>query len=540
MNRKDFISRFKKIKKLILNLPLHPFLFAVFPLLSFYSFNIKELTLNVLLTPVVIVVITTALLLLILSFLLKNRNKANMFVALFVLLFFSYGHIHNIIGELNYTVGGFYIGTDKTLIPIFAVLLLLGAYFLIKTRSHFQRLTSLLNIIAILLVTVSLVNIGLYEFNTDRVSQLAENETKKVPSSSANINLEKPDDPPDIYYIIFDRYASNSTLKEFFNYDNTEFTDYLTNKGFYVATESTANYPKTHLSLASSLNFKHLTYLTSKVGKNASNQKPIFELIENNEVWRSLKSIGYKFVYLGNWWDPTRKNKYADMNFNYFKTGLDAEFGTKFLETTALKPVINKIIKKLTWDHKVVSSHLYTFNKLKEMPEVKGPKFVYTHMLFPHDPYLLDQNCQRLSEKIEIGDEREKEAYINQLVCANKKIKEMVDEILSKSEIEPIIILQSDEGPFIHPEFKGRPGLGIDWTKLSVEALNTHIQILNAFYLPNVDKKVLYPSVTPVNTFRLIFNLYFKTNLDLLPDKNYITKDADHPYYFIEVTDKLK
>lgn len=33
-----------------------------------------------------------------------------------------------------------------------------------------------------------------------------------------------------------------------------------------------------------------------------------------------------------------------------------------------------------------------------------------------------------------------------------------------------------------------------------------------------VDKSILYPSITPVNSFRLIFNLYFNTQYELLPD----------------------
>ena len=35
---------------------------------------------------------------------------------------------------------------------------------------------------------------------------------------------------PDIYYIIFDSYANSSTLKELWDFDNHEFTDYLTDK----------------------------------------------------------------------------------------------------------------------------------------------------------------------------------------------------------------------------------------------------------------------------------------------------------------------
>ena len=63
--------------------------------------------------------------------------------------------------------------------------------------------------------------------------------------------------------------------------------------------------------------------------------------------------------------------------------------------------------------------------------------------------------------------------------------------------------------------------------------------ILNAYYLPDVGQSVLYPSITPVNTFRVIFNLYFNTNYELLPDKSYVHEDETHLYKFTEVNDKL-
>lgn len=67
--------------------------------------------------------------------------------------------------------------------------------------------------------------------------------------------------------------------------------------------------------------------------------------------------------------------------------------------------------------------------------------------------------------------------------------------------------------------------------------------ILNAYYLPNVDKDALnsslYPSITPVNSFRLVFNLYFDADYELLPDKSYAPY-KDYNYKFFEVTDEVQ
>src|SRR5690606_30464261 len=59
---------------------------------------------------------------------------------------------------------------------------------------------------------------------------------------------------PDIYYLIYDKYASNQSLSDYYDFDNSEFTESLTEKGFYIAEKSRANYPSTLFSLSSSLN----------------------------------------------------------------------------------------------------------------------------------------------------------------------------------------------------------------------------------------------------------------------------------------------
>lgn len=47
--------------------------------------------------------------------------------------------------------------------------------------------------------------------------------------------------------------------------------------------------------------------------------------------------------------------------------------------------------------------------------------------------------------------------------------------------------------------------------------------ILNAYYLPKDGDKYLYPDITPVNSFRLILDLYFGGDYGLLDDQYYFT-----------------
>ena len=75
--------------------------------------------------------------------------------------------------------------------------------------------------------------------------------------------------------------------------------------------------------------------------------------------------------------------------------------------------------------------------------------------------------------------------------------------------------------------------------QLSEEMLKERIEILNAYYLPDNAKDFLYDSITPVNTFRLIFNYYFNVSYELLEDKSYFSH-IKRRCKFIDVTDKIK
>jgi hypothetical protein len=54
--------------------------------------------------------------------------------------------------------------------------------------------------------------------------------------------------------------------------------------------------------------------------------------------------------------------------------------------------------------------------------------------------------------------------------------------------------------------------------------------------MPFGGDSLLYPRITPVNTFRTIFNYYLNADFELLEDKNY---SPDGVFKFIDVTDVL-
>ena len=111
----------------------------------------------------------------------------------------------------------------------------------------------------------------------------------------------------------------------------------------------------------------------------------------------------------------------------------------------------------------------------------------------------------------------------------------MINKIQIESKDSAIVILQADEGP---EGVKNK--LSRKWQESSIAAIKEKTGILNAYYLPGKSKNELYPSITPVNTFRKIFNLYFGTNFDILEDKVYVIESKERPYKLFDFTEKLK
>lgn len=507
-------------------LHFYPIFFAVIPLLNYFQHNQKEVELRILVHPLVVCILLTAILFIFFKLILKHIAQARITTALFVFVFLSYGQIKSVL----YSISIFntkLLTRDIEVLSLVVFLFFIGMVYIFK-KKH-ESVEKVLIIFSSILLFISLSFIIPFELTRLKTET---NITGKVITIDKKIEYK-----PDIYYIIMDRYANENVLKKYYNYDNSEFINFLKEKGFYIADESFTNYPKTLLSLASSLNIEHITYLTEKYGKKYQSYTPAYKLITNNKVARTLMSQGYKYYYFGDWWEPTRKSEIADKNINLFLNS--DEFTRKFFETSALYAIKNEYIKKtfFSYSHdKIYENMQYKFDMLKTIASENSPKFVFVHMLMPHYPYIFDKDC---NQKKDIEGVNEQEQYIDQLTCTNKLLITTIAGILNSYKRPPVIILQSDEGPFYFKEMR-RSGEGVKWTDVSDKSIEIHMKILNAYLMPEATATSFYPSLSPVNTFRILFNTYFKTNFKLLEDTSYFIPHLNYPYDFYEVTNILK
>lgn len=493
---------------------LHPLLFAVFPILTFYIKNIHKVRFDRIILPLEFSIGFTLGLWLFLNRLIKDRNKTSLLVTYFLLLFYSYGQVYKVLDDSLLKN----VEKDIGLFVLWSAFLLIGGFLIIKFGRKLRGLEIFPLTTGGMLVLVSLIQIAGYNLNNNKIL-FAHTDTAKTNKQLNDLNQNSPviTNRPDIYYIILDGYASNEVLRNIYGYDNINFVNFLESKGFNIAHNAHSNYALTYLSLASSLNMKYVNYLTDQIAA--------INMLKDNEVLKILKSKGYQAVHFNSGWVGTQENTFADLNVS---CGVSNQFIATLLETTMLRPFDSMFSSNNARDRV-----LCAFSQLANIREnVDGPMFVFAHIISPHPPYLFDANGGRVKESVAnkslgLDSWLNREDYLNQLIFINKLVEEMVGKLNANKGELPIIIIQADHGS------ASTPGMEEYNTDLIQERMRPFI----AYKFPG-KKNFLYDTITPVNIFRLIFNNYFNANYELLEDRYYFS-NYSQAFKFIDVTESV-
>ncbi|MCA1701883.1 MAG: hypothetical protein LC808_00875, partial [Actinobacteria bacterium] len=214
---------------------LHPLLVAAYPALFLFAQNLTEdVTVGAVYRPLVFVLAATCLILGLLFAAFKDVRRAALLTSIYVFLFFSYGHVHDALHSVPW------IGSNGFLLTVWVAAIGVGTVAVVRTKKDLGGATATLNFLAAALVLLNLVPIVAHALE----------KKPPAPPPAAHLELPSASEIPtpakrDIYYFIFDRYANEQILRNFFHYDNSEALDYLEDKGFYIAHDSAANHQKT-------------------------------------------------------------------------------------------------------------------------------------------------------------------------------------------------------------------------------------------------------------------------------------------------------
>ncbi|MBN2411389.1 sulfatase-like hydrolase/transferase [candidate division KSB1 bacterium] len=510
---------------------VHPFFFAIYPVLFLYSYNVYQVSFNSIILPFSVLLLGTAVLFLLSSFIIRSANKAAILVSLFILMFMTYGRIFDKVWW--WQLGSIHIGKPRYLFLVGGLLFIIITILVLRNRKDLAKFTKFLNMVSVLLVAFSVINITIYKLkNLEKVNidEVTDVNLQNPPNIKDIKNL------PNIFYIILDGYGGADVLKEIYQYDNSEFLDALTQKGFYVAENSHSNYCQTSLSLTSSLNLKYLNDITDKLGVDNFSREPLREVIRYNQLFKFLKEHGYKITAFSSGYSFTELQNADNYMFDRFVTD---EFLVELLNTTPIPHILNEIksVNEFSWHRDRI---FYTLDNIYKIPREDEPYFVFAHIISPHPPFIFKASGKERKQnrqfsfkdgthflKFKNASQREYvNNYIQQLQFINTRIKVTIDSLLRLTpDNPPVIVLQADHGPGSH----------LDWKSMEKTNLKERFSILNAYYLPANGDSLLYKSITPVNTFRVILNRYFDTNLELLRDESYYSTWT-RPYDYKKVS----
>jgi hypothetical protein len=491
-------------------LPFAPIAFAIIPTLAILAGNAMEVSLSIAIRPLLASLAVSMLLLVVLRLAFKRWDKAALVTTLVLVLYSSYGQVYSLLEQ--HPLGWVNLGRHRYLMLIYTCILIGGLWAIIYKLKNSSQVLYLVNIFSLVLLLIPLVQLSVFIFQSS-------NQQHQVTSTS--IQLDQPLQPsiqpmPDIYYSVLDSHTRGDALLEDYYFDNSAYLGQLRHLGFYIAGCSRSNYDYTQGSIVAGLNMDYLTNLGPYLAQ--LNSEDIWVLLKQSRVRRLLENIGYKTVAFDTGYEWSRLEDadiYLSLGTESYSMQEISPFEAMLIKSTALLILTDSQNQLLRThfegvnfpysDH--VSNQSFILEQLPQISEDPDPTFTFVHLLVPHVPFVFTSDGSIVTDPLfyngnlswPANDEHLILGYASQVEFIDRKLVEIVAEILSQSKTPPIIVIYGDHGLLDQNRY----------------------EILNAYYLPGDNLSNLYPTISPVNSFRLIFDTYFGTNFGLVTDLSY-------------------
>ena len=520
----------KLIRLLIENILIVVFVPIIVPF-SIYVRNSDDVPMGVFFRAALISILLFIIMVAFASLVFHDQRKTILFSSVTFLLLYFYGALYDYL--LNSTSD---LGHHKILAVIFIVVIITLAWIIFKVKlssSIIQAIKVISSIFIILQIFLLVPKI--YRKITENPSVTANSSPggQQFKRDMRHVAVTKEHGTPDVYYIILDSYGRNDVINKYFSYDNSHFTDSLKDMGFYIANCSRSNYMVTRSSLASSLNLEYLQEANPAFTPGNTDNRPLITMIQGATVFQLFKSLGYEtntfktnfdfinIVNVDHYRQPSTPISFLG-NISPYEILLFKHSIFRVFYDTHI-PWVDPVFDEITFPHRdYVDLQNFIFTNLIKISTSTQPNFTYAHLTVPHTPYIFRADGTFTMDRRYFGgiadypnsNELFIDGYVNQIEYVNQRILSLVKEIISISSTPPIIIIQGDHGAI----------------------MDDRLPILNAYYFPGVQDTGLYPSISPVNSFRLLFDDYFAGGYPILEDNSYYSL-YNYPYNWKSVAE---
>lgn len=365
------------------------------------------------------------------------------------------------------------------LLPAIAVLL----WFVLYRLEGSQFLTPLMVAVAIALLSGPAV--VLYEQLSD------DGESNVVVGERFDVRMEET---PDIFLVVFDGYPGLVTLRNDFATGKDRLTSGLQARGFEIPSSSWSSYPRTHFSLASVV---EMSYPVEQLSEGRRTVAELYDIISGQSALVDvLRSNGYEISLVESGWGGLSCDDFAVD---------DCVVSPFFSEETyvALRDTVTRPLVLSTYGHAFTVGSQNTMEWLLDnasgIASDGKPSFVMAHVMAPHPPYHLDENCQTIGERSVEGSASnaqvaELEAgFDQQMRCVDEFMMSLADEV----DAEDVLLYVADHGSNTRGQ---TPDPGDSWSRDEIaERLNIFAafrtpdtcEMGDPFVLPNLFRRLL-------------------------------------------------
>lgn len=486
--------------------PFHTFLLPLFFVLHVLNQYFRLIPVLLAVEYFLYYVLLAAVLLITGKWLYKSWVKGGVWATGALIIFFFFGALHDF---LKSTPVLHLISTYKVLLPLLLIAFLIFS-LVIKRSQQIQKTAQYFTILFALLIAIDLMQIVGKMFTNPQAQTYANN---NHPVQAAITGTEKSQ--PDIFFIVFDEYASSAGLQQFLGFNNSRLDSSLLANHFYIVRNSKSNYNYTPFSISSTLNLQYFNQPLEYQDADTHSMLKGWYSLKMSRLPQLLAQSGYKIYNYG----LCDFNNYPAYTSRYFT---DFEFGIFYKET-----LWGRIQKDILWNIWKLPPSFLTNILLAESNAKKTnfiarnrqhlhlllqslhtqnnqPKFVFCHIMMPHSPYYFNKQGENNEAFSYVyTNQTIREHYLEQLLYTNKWIDSVIQATQQSFTRPRVVIVEGDHG--FRESTPNAPR-------------NSHFTNLNAWYFSDGQYNLLYDSISPVNSFRVIMNKYFNNRLPLLKD----------------------
>ena len=448
---------------------------CIFPSIFLYSRNVGEAEIYEIFMPILVLLIVAVGVFIIINFIIKDVINSTFCTLVFIMIFSNFTIIEKIFKTVFSNLKYWHI--IEILLFIFINLVIF-----IYNKNNNKIIMQMDKVFCIIFGGLVIFNLILATPNI----------IKKISAKPENISVESTTQQdnkssyPNFYYILLDEYSSFSSIKKYYDYDNSEFYNFLKDLNFNISTNSHNDSIDT---ITITTNILNLDYVISDEDDLLRAEKMKYR--ENPPMFNIPFENGYE---INNYseivsWD----GEYGNIPDSY--NSIFGDFTKMVLDNTVLYPLL--VAKDEIVERKNTLILLDCLEQTYESHE--SSVFTYAHLNIPHAPFVFDENGN-MTNFSKLNDWKDKSCYLGQYIYTTDRIEKIVKNIIT-NDPDSIIVLQSDHSARWTQDQNGNEIVSNEDAR----------SVLNAVYYKG--EQIDIEGLTNVNTMRYIFSHLFGLNL---------------------------